>query len=148
MRESHGAAAKRQARARLLQAVERGLERALRAKGLREVTERRYAAHHEEVEEHEQSPDRGDARAQREQHRRERRALQPAAQDARKLEELAASQTTLGGTGGLIPVGVLGDCVASRTSATFQVCGNGWKVNLSDFIDNAELTTFANSLPN
>jgi len=74
--------------------------------------------------------------------------LQPAAQDARKLEELAASQTTLGGTGGLIPVGALGDCVASRTSATYQVCGNGWKVNLSDFIDNAELTTFANSLPN
>lgn len=74
--------------------------------------------------------------------------LQPATQDPRKLDELAASQTTMGGIGGLVPVGILGDCVARRASTTYQACGNGWKVNLSDFIDAPQLLTFANALPN
>lgn len=74
--------------------------------------------------------------------------LQAASHDARSLERLAASQSAMGGIGGFIPVGEIGDCKADRTAATFQACGNGWKVNLSDFIDAAQLTTFANALPN
>lgn len=74
--------------------------------------------------------------------------LQPATQDARRLEEMASGQNSLGGIGGVVPVGRLGDCLTSRASATFQVCGNGWKVNLSDFVDATQMTTFANALPN
>lgn len=74
--------------------------------------------------------------------------LQPATQDARRLEEMATGQNSLGGIGGVVPVGRVGDCVTSRVSSTFQVCGNGWKLNLADFIDPAQMTTFANALPN
>ena len=73
--------------------------------------------------------------------------LQAARPDARRLEQLAAAQATLGGMGGVVPAGTLGDCVASRASASFEVCGNGWRVRLSDFVDPPQLSIFTAALP-
>lgn len=68
--------------------------------------------------------------------------------DGRTTDELQAAAAAMGGIGGFVPIGTLGACTATRSTSTYEACGNGWKVNLSDFIDSAELTTFANALPN
>lgn len=53
---------------------------------------------------------------------------------ARKAEEIAATMAAMGGTGGYVPPGAdLGPCAYNATSK--QACGNGWTVQLSDFID-------------
>jgi type II secretory pathway pseudopilin PulG len=53
---------------------------------------------------------------------------------ARKAEEIAATMATLGGSGGYIPPGAdMGPCAYNASSK--QACGNGWTVQLSDFID-------------
>ena len=75
-------------------------------------------------------------------------ALTEVGPDAQRTEELASSMTTLGGNGGIVPVGDMEACAAIRGSATYQVCGNGWKVNLADFVDATQVTTFSNALPN
>lgn len=75
-------------------------------------------------------------------------ALTAVGPDAQRTEELASSMTTMGGNGGIVPVGNMGACAAVRGSATYQVCGNGWKVNLADFVDATQVTTFSNALPN
>lgn len=64
------------------------------------------------------------------------------------VEELTTSMRTLGGVGGLTPIGNTGPCAAMRSTATYESCGNGWKVNLADFVDAAQLAVFANALPN
>ena len=52
----------------------------------------------------------------------------------RALEEMQAGMDTLGGAGGYIPPGKdTGTCQYNAT--TKQVCGNGWAVNWSDFIN-------------
>ena len=63
-------------------------------------------------------------------------------------DEIISARTAMGGVGGMVPAGDFAGCVASRTSATFQVCGTSWKVNLTDYIDPPQLATFAASLPN
>ncbi len=68
--------------------------------------------------------------------------------DPHTTQTLLAAQSTLGGVGGMVPVGDLGPCSAKRSTATYQVCGNGWKVNLTDFVDSSALTTFSTALPN
>ena len=75
-------------------------------------------------------------------------ALTPVKTDTRKTTELISSMTTLGGTGGIVPVGAMGSCKTQRSSSTYEICGNGWKVNLSDFIDPTEVTKFGAALPN
>lgn len=54
---------------------------------------------------------------------------------------------TMGSTGGYMPVGDVGICRATKNGET-EVCGHGWKLNLGDFIDSAQLSTVKNSLPN
>lgn len=74
--------------------------------------------------------------------------LTPVKTDARKTTELISSMTTLGGTGGIVPVGAMGACKTNRSLSIYEICGNGWKVNLSDFINPTEVTTFGAALPN
>lgn len=61
---------------------------------------------------------------------------------------LAAGKASLGTVGGYVPVGNMGGCAAIRTTSTYQACGEGWQVNLANFISSAQLTTFGNALPN
>lgn len=68
--------------------------------------------------------------------------------DAQKMDEALSAMRSLGGTGGVIPVGDAGMCANQRSSATYEACGNGWKVKLSDFIDSSQLAVFSNALPN
>jgi type II secretory pathway pseudopilin PulG len=52
----------------------------------------------------------------------------------RKSEELTTAMNTIGGAAGYIPPGTdFGPCQYNTT--TKQVCGNGWTVTLSDFIN-------------
>lgn len=69
-------------------------------------------------------------------------------QDPRRTTELLSSMTTLGGTGGIIPIGLMGACTTKKSSSTYESCGNGWKINLADFVNPAQLTTFSDALPN
>ncbi len=67
--------------------------------------------------------------------------------DKDKDAALAANEAArmLGGTGGVVPVGKMPVCEATKTNV--QACGNGWKVDLSKFISNSQLTTLKNALP-
>jgi prepilin-type N-terminal cleavage/methylation domain-containing protein len=52
----------------------------------------------------------------------------------RAIEEIQASMAAMGGSGGYVPPGAdYGSCQYNAT--TKQVCGTGWAVSLSDFID-------------
>lgn len=73
--------------------------------------------------------------------------LTPASLDADRTEALTTGKSALGAPGGLVPIGDLGSCVASAGLAQLEVCGNGWKVNLNDFVDAPELAVFAAALP-
>jgi len=66
------------------------------------------------------------------------------------FNELATAAEIIGGNGGVIPDQDRVTCKAIRSSSTYEACGTqgGWKVNMSDFIDNAQLATFAAGLPN
>lgn len=62
-------------------------------------------------------------------------------EDGRKTTELISTMTALGGSGGIIPAkSPMAGC------NTLEACGNGWKLNLSDFIDSAEMATFSQSI--
>lgn len=75
-------------------------------------------------------------------------SLSPVVKDSRRAAELISGMEVMGGTGGLIPVGNMSLCTATRSSATYQACGTGWKVNLGDFVDAAQVTAFGLALPN
>jgi prepilin-type N-terminal cleavage/methylation domain-containing protein len=52
----------------------------------------------------------------------------------RAIEEIESSMAAMGGSGGYVPPGAdYGSCKYNAT--TKQVCGTGWAVSLSDFID-------------
>ncbi|MGE3342289.1 MAG: hypothetical protein AB7L71_02545 [Vicinamibacterales bacterium] len=74
-------------------------------------------------------------------------AVSPGDQAARNTK-LASGMEAMGGTGGYVPIGDMVACKTERSSSTFEVCGNSWKVNLANFISPAQLATFANALPN
>lgn len=74
--------------------------------------------------------------------------LSPVTLNNRLTDEVQAGMTALGGVGGYVPIGTMGACKALRSSAAYEACGNGWKVNLANFVDAAQLTVFANALPN
>lgn len=48
--------------------------------------------------------------------------------------------------GGVVPDADRTTCTASKATSTFQACGNGWQVNLADFIDPASMVAFGNRL--
>lgn len=51
----------------------------------------------------------------------------------------------LGSAGGVIPVGTTATCQATRS--TVQACGNGWKVDLSQFVSSSKMATVKGALP-
>lgn len=65
--------------------------------------------------------------------------------DVERKQRTGAARDALGSTGGTMPIGAVGWCTTNKT--TTQVCGNGWNVNLSDFLDATQLTTVRNKLP-
>ncbi|WP_186510826.1 type II secretion system protein [Caenimonas sedimenti] len=75
-------------------------------------------------------------------------ALTSASMNRDTSTALAAGKASLGTVGGYVPVGNMGGCSAVRSTSTYQACGEGWQVNLSNFISPTELTTFGNALPN
>jgi hypothetical protein len=68
--------------------------------------------------------------------------------NARRYQTARTAAGYLGGNGGTVPDTDREVCVAKRAAATYQACGDGWKANLADFVSAAELTLFANRLPN
>lgn len=68
------------------------------------------------------------------------------AQDARRYGEAVTASELAGG--GVIPDGDRAICKASKTLGIFEACGNGWHVNLADFLDPTQLQAFGNRLPN
>ena len=69
------------------------------------------------------------------------------ANDRRHAENLSIA-SHLGATGGVLPDKDRGHCKAERSSATYQICGNGWQLSLGDFLSNGQLDEFSALLPN
>lgn len=67
---------------------------------------------------------------------------------ARRYQTARIAAGYLGGNGGVVPDTDREVCVAKRAVATYQACGDGWKANLADFVNPAQLTVFANRLSN
>ncbi|CAN7627218.1 type II secretion system GspH family protein [Acidovorax delafieldii] len=63
--------------------------------------------------------------------------------DANRYSEAVTAGEFAGGQGGAIPDGDRATCVVNKSTSTFQACGNGWKVNLADFITPAAMSSFA-----
>ena len=66
----------------------------------------------------------------------------------RRYQKAQAAAHASGGSAGVVPDTDRETCVAKRASTTYQICGDGWKVNLADYITAAQLTAFGNRLPN
>lgn len=63
-----------------------------------------------------------------------------------QIARSAAMQLERGGGG--IPDTDRSTCVARRATTVYQACGDGWKANLSQFVNATELGQFGNRLPN
>lgn len=70
------------------------------------------------------------------------------AANAKRYANATFAGSTMGGGGGAVPDTDRTVCVAKKASATYQACGDGWKVNLADFISATQLASFSNRLPN
>lgn len=70
------------------------------------------------------------------------------APNRKRYTESLSVASNLGATGGVLPDGDRGNCLASRSQSLFEVCGNGWKVALNDFLDDAQLGNFTALLNN
>ncbi len=66
--------------------------------------------------------------------------------DDQRMQNLLSQRMTAGPAGGLIPVGDLTWCRAARTGVV-QVCGTGWTMDLSNFVDATAMTTLQAALP-
>lgn len=66
--------------------------------------------------------------------------------DTARKQAAEAGRIARGSAGGSMPIGSVGWCTSNKT--TTEVCGNGWKANLSNFIDDTELATLRAKLPN
>lgn len=73
-------------------------------------------------------------------------AAVPADGDIYDIAQTAANY--IGGEGGTIPDTDRTTCKNVRSTATYQACGPGFRVNIADYVDAGVLTTFANRLPN
>lgn len=62
------------------------------------------------------------------------------------VDQAMAIQGKLGSRAGYIPIGSAGPCVSTKTNP--RACGASWTVDLSDFIDSAQLTRVKTVLPN
>lgn len=68
--------------------------------------------------------------------------------DSRRYGEATVAADFTGGSGGVVPDADRSTCVVNKTTNRFEACGNGWKVNLSDFISPGQLAAFANRVQN
>lgn len=68
--------------------------------------------------------------------------------DPRRYGEAAAAAEFTGGSGGVVPDTDRSTCVVNKNTNRFEACGNGWKVNLSDFVSPTQLAAFANRVQN
>lgn len=64
--------------------------------------------------------------------------------DARRYSEAVTASELIGG--GVIPDTDRAVCRVSNTLSIYEACGNGWKINLGDFIDPDQLQQFKNRL--
>jgi type II secretory pathway pseudopilin PulG len=70
------------------------------------------------------------------------------AANSRRYQNATDAGMSMGGGGGAVPDTDRQVCVAQKSSTTYQACGAGWKVSLSDFISATQLSSFGNRLPN
>jgi hypothetical protein len=75
-------------------------------------------------------------------------ALGPVTPDDRRHREITTAAAINGGVGGYVPDADRSTCVTSRALEKYEVCGNGWKVNLGDFVDAAQVQLFSARLAN
>ena len=68
--------------------------------------------------------------------------------DARRWQIARSAATQLERGGGAVPDTDRSTCVARRVMSTYQACGDGWKADLAQFVNAAELGQFSNRLPN
>lgn len=68
--------------------------------------------------------------------------------DKRRFSQAVNAADFTGGNGGFIPDANRSTCVVSRTASIYEACGNGWKVNLANFISPTQLATFSNRVTN
>jgi type II secretory pathway pseudopilin PulG len=68
--------------------------------------------------------------------------------DPQRWQIARSAATQLERGGGAIPDTDRSTCIARRVVATYQACGDGWKADLSQFINATELGQFGNRLPN
>ncbi|WP_027015217.1 PulJ/GspJ family protein [Comamonas composti] len=66
--------------------------------------------------------------------------------ESRHAENLSTA-SMMGSTGGVIPDRDRGNCKAERSSTTYEICGNGWRVQLGDFLTSDQLQAFSALLP-
>lgn len=64
--------------------------------------------------------------------------------DKRRFMEAVSAADYANGGGGVIPDADRSTCIVSKSASLYEACGNGWKVNLSNFISPTQLATFAN----
>lgn len=66
--------------------------------------------------------------------------------DTARKQAAEAGRKARGSAGGSMPIGNVGWC--SSTKSQTEICGNGWKANLSNFIDDTQLAALRDKLPN
>jgi len=64
------------------------------------------------------------------------------ARNPKRFVESSSIASYLGATGGMLPDGDRGKCVVDPGAGTYEVCGNGWKLKLDDFLDSTQLSAF------
>lgn len=68
--------------------------------------------------------------------------------NTRRYQVAKTGSLELGSGGLVVPDTDRETCVAKRATTTYEACGDGFKLNLADYISAASLTTFSNRLPN
>jgi|GEM_PF-882031 len=59
-----------------------------------------------------------------------------------RFSESSSIANYMGATGGVLPDQDRGKCIVDKSKGLFEVCGNGWKLDLQDFLDNSQLSNF------
>lgn len=68
--------------------------------------------------------------------------------DPRAYDEAMTASGFAAGQGGVIPDADRATCVASKQTGKYEACGVGFRVNLSDFLEPAEVSAFSSRLSN
>jgi type II secretory pathway pseudopilin PulG len=65
--------------------------------------------------------------------------------DKSRIARSLTTRDTLSESGGVMPIGSVGWCTTNKT--TTQICGNNWNIDLSNWIDSAQLAIIRQKLP-